>query len=151
MTIVADSSPLVALINIEHIAILPRLFGSLFIPPPILAELSSPRRPESVRRFAANPPSWLQIRAPRNNPSIPGLHPGEEAAINLATELNADLLLMDEKEGRTVAMSRGLTVTGTVGLLERAAEERAPSPACDSPNKSGTWKRPKNLVGTANG
>jgi len=46
----------------------------------------------------------------------------EREAILLAHELQADFLLIDEEDGRQVARSRALTVTGTLGVLERAAE-----------------------------
>jgi predicted nucleic acid-binding protein len=47
---------------------------------------------------------------------------GEREAILLAQEVRAEVLLMDEQDGRQAARSRGLTVTGTLGVLERAAE-----------------------------
>ena len=53
---------------------------------------------------------------------IDGLHDGERAAISLACELKADLLLMDEADGRAAALARHLQITGTIGLLQRAAE-----------------------------
>ena len=34
--------------------------------------------------------------------------------------MKADLLLMDEADGRSLALGLGLPVTGTLGLLERA-------------------------------
>jgi predicted nucleic acid-binding protein len=49
------------------------------------------------------------------------LDAGEEAAILLALELHADLLLMDDEEGVMAARAKGLEVTGTLGLLSRAA------------------------------
>jgi len=55
--------------------------------------------------------------------SIPDLHEGERAAISLAVELKADLVLIDETRGRSEAQARNLPITGTIGILERAAEE----------------------------
>jgi predicted nucleic acid-binding protein len=51
-----------------------------------------------------------------------GLDEGEAAAIALATSLGADLLLMDDRKGAIVARSKGLRVTGTLGVLDIAAE-----------------------------
>jgi predicted nucleic acid-binding protein len=49
------------------------------------------------------------------------LDQGERAAIALAVEINADLLLMDDREGVAVARSKGFSVTGTLGVLNLAA------------------------------
>ena len=54
--------------------------------------------------------------------SLETLDAGEGAAIALAIELHAELLLMDDDEGVTVARAKGLTVTGTLGVLSRAAQ-----------------------------
>ncbi len=49
------------------------------------------------------------------------LDDGEAQAIALALEHRADLLLLDERDGTAAARARGLTVTGTLGTLDRAA------------------------------
>ena len=46
-----------------------------------------------------------------------------EAAIALALELTADLILLDERDGRSAAERAGLHVTGVLGVLLRAKEE----------------------------
>jgi predicted nucleic acid-binding protein len=49
------------------------------------------------------------------------LDPGETEAIVLAKELHAFAVLLDDGEARRKAQQQGLHVTGTVGILERAA------------------------------
>ena len=122
MIVVADSSPLIALINVEQIGVLPSLFGRVFIPDSVANELESPKRPAGVRALIAAAPNWLVVRTPKSIDPIEGLDAGETAAISLAIELNAGRIIMDEKDGRVVAKQRGLVVIGTVGLLEAAAE-----------------------------
>ena len=87
MIVVADSSPLVVLVNIGHVRILPALFREVVIPPQIAAELADARRPQSVRDFIADRPPWLYVRTPACVELIPDLHEGECAAISLAREL----------------------------------------------------------------
>lgn len=123
MIVVADSSPLIVLVKIGHIAILPALFGEVFIPPQIAAELSNEKGSQPVQDFIAEKPKWLRVQAPANLEAIPEIHEGESAAISLASELKADLLLIDETDGRSAALARHLQITGTIGILERAAEK----------------------------
>ncbi len=52
---------------------------------------------------------------------MPDLGDGEREAIVLAQELHADIVLIDEGDGRREAQRRALTMTGTLGVLERAA------------------------------
>ncbi|MGB7161454.1 MAG: DUF3368 domain-containing protein [Tepidisphaeraceae bacterium] len=122
MLVVADSSPLIVLISIGHVDVLPTLFDRVLIPPVVAAELRDSTRPIEVREFIAHPPTWLMERAPARIEPIPTLHAGESAAINLVLEVQADVLLIDEKRGRRAAMDRHIRITGTVGVLELAAQ-----------------------------
>ena len=123
MIVVADSSPLVALVNIGHIDVLPGLFGQVFIPPQISAELIQSKRPQRVRDFIASGPNWLRELVPLAFQPIAFLHAGEVAAISLAEQLRADLLLIDEVRGRRIAAERRIPFAGTIGVLELAADQ----------------------------
>ena len=51
------------------------------------------------------------------------LDPGEQAAIALAQTLPADLLIIDERLGRRIAGDRGISIIGTLGILDGAASQ----------------------------
>ena len=46
-----------------------------------------------------------------------GIHSGEAESILLARELNADLLLINERDGRRAAKKAGIKVKGTIGVI----------------------------------
>lgn len=123
MLVIADSSPLIVLVNIGHIEVLPKLFGEVVIPPAVAAEIAAPARPQGVRDFAAARPPWLRVQAPTAVQQIPALHQGESEALSLAMELHADLVLIDERKAYREAIARKLNAVGTVRVLERAAAE----------------------------
>jgi hypothetical protein len=50
-----------------------------------------------------------------------GFVAGEREAIQLAAEVHANQLIIDDLQGREEAQRRGLRVTGTVGVLREAA------------------------------
>ena len=50
MLVVADSSPIIALINIDYISVVPKLFQQVIIPPQVAAELAQPNKPVGVRQ-----------------------------------------------------------------------------------------------------
>ena len=53
--------------------------------------------------------------------SVPAdLGAGERAAIAVAIETGADLVIPDDRAGRRVARERDLSVTGTIGILIEA-------------------------------
>lgn len=112
------------LVNIGHLEVLPKLFGNVVIPPAVAQELASPSRPQAVRDFAAAPPAWLKTQRPSFIQPIAELHPGETEALSLALELQADLVLIDERKAYREAVARKLNAVGTVRVLERAATEK---------------------------
>jgi predicted nucleic acid-binding protein len=120
---VADTGPLNYLVLIDLIELVPQLFGRLSIPTVVRDELAHPMTPAAVRRWIGAPPGWLSIVAapPGTDPALASLDEGERAAIALAATIKADLLLMDDRAGVAVARGRGIEVTGTLGILDRAA------------------------------
>jgi predicted nucleic acid-binding protein len=120
--VVSDNSPLNLLIRLGQSDILPKLFQQIFSPPEVAHEMMHAKAPQAVRTFMASPPAWLRIVAPRNQSQIPNLDPGESAAINLAIELKA-ILMIDERDARAVASAKGIQIVGAIGVLERAANE----------------------------
>jgi uncharacterized protein len=122
MIVVSDASPLHYLILIEAEHVLPEMFSELIAPPEVLRELSHPKAPERVRRLARNLPKWLRVTAPSSVALDENLGDGESAAIALAIELQANVLLIDERDGTRVARRRGLATVGTLGVLSMAAE-----------------------------
>jgi predicted nucleic acid-binding protein len=121
MIVVSDTTPLNYLILTETAHVLAALFGKVYAPSAVLNELSHSKSPESVRMWAANPPSWLIVRDPANA-GYSKLGRGEAAAISLALDLKADRILIDERDTSREARRQGLTVVGTLGILEEAAK-----------------------------
>ncbi|GAB4179452.1 MAG: DUF3368 domain-containing protein [Coleofasciculaceae cyanobacterium] len=123
MIIVSNTSPINYLILIGHINLLPELFQQIIIPQAVYSELFDASAPSPVQTWIATPPDWLKIQ-PVSQPSdaiLALLDPGERAAILLAQELNADLILLDDMKARRTATERGLAITGILGILDRAA------------------------------
>jgi predicted nucleic acid-binding protein len=122
--VVADTSPLNYLVLIEQVEILPTLFEKVFVPQIVRDELRHNEAPESVRRWIAEPPSWLKIvpaGRDSDDPSLFHLDDGERAAIQLAVRIGAELLLIDDRDGVNAARRKGFAVTGTLGILDLAA------------------------------
>jgi len=124
MIVVADTSPLNYLIQIASDHVLPRLYKSIVIPAAVMTELTDTRAPQAVREWLSNAPSWIEVKPLSFAPelALAYLGPGEREAIQLCEELNANLLLIDERDGRLEAKRRGLLTTGTLGVLLAAGE-----------------------------
>jgi predicted nucleic acid-binding protein len=123
--VVADTGPLNYLVLIGDIELLPKLFERVLTPQTVRDELANREAPAAVRAWIAQPPAWLELQP---NPDIrgddlttPKLDDGERAAIAQALAIKAEVVLMDDQDGVTLARRQGLTVTGTLGVLDLAA------------------------------
>jgi predicted nucleic acid-binding protein len=124
MIVVADTAPLNYLIQIECTGLLAALYGEVVVPSAVLRELESLSSPAAVRLWAEHPPEWAKV-IPVSVPSDPRLEflgPGEREAIQISMDLGADLLLIDERKGRSEAIRRGLRTTGTLGVILTGAQ-----------------------------
>jgi predicted nucleic acid-binding protein len=126
--VVADSGPLRYLIVLKQQALLAELFGEVWIPLIVLRELTNSSTPAVVRDLLSNGPGWLFVKEPTPegvSAINPRLDAGERAALALAKEERANLVLIDDAEGRREALTLGLRLTGALGVL-RLGVERGP-------------------------
>jgi predicted nucleic acid-binding protein len=121
--VVADTSPIRYLLQIDQIDLLPGLFEKIFIPSVVYDELKHPSAPEAVRNWMNSRPDWLEVSvvSASDDPSLRALDEGEKSAIALGLSLRADLILIDDRRGAAVARDKGFEVTGTLGILDLAA------------------------------
>ncbi|MGA2173938.1 MAG: DUF3368 domain-containing protein [Verrucomicrobiota bacterium] len=120
--IVADAGPIHYLILIDCADALPKLFEVVLIPPEVRDELLHRFTPQTVKNWITKSPSWLRTEPVLRSHEVNGLHKGEAAALQLALQANASAVLMDDLDGRAAARRLGLTVIGTIGVLERMSE-----------------------------
>jgi len=125
--IVSNTSPINYLVQIEAIDWLGVLFGSVNVPASVVRELSDPAAPKPVREWVASPPDWLRVHddPPQIRPALRSLHVGEAAAIELSLNRRAGLLLIDDLDGRVAARDLGITVMGTLGVMDAIASRGA--------------------------
>jgi predicted nucleic acid-binding protein len=120
--VVSDSGPLHYLILIGECELLPRLFERLLIPSSVHEELSHPNTPSIIRQSLIALPPWLQVAtATTPEVKIRGLGRGESAALQLASELKSNMILMDDFAARRTARALGFETFGTLSLLEEGA------------------------------
>jgi predicted nucleic acid-binding protein len=125
MRTVSNTSPISNLAIIGQLDLLREQFGKVWIPQAVFAESDSiahVRARQLILQAIEN--GWLLVHEAADihvvNLLLSDLHRGEAEAIALALEMKADLLLIDERDGRRVARESGLTVRGILGVLLRA-------------------------------
>jgi len=131
MRVVCDTSPLILLSKIRRLDLLAELYEEVIIPSSVLDEVGAKpgKEAEQIRALLQSPRFRLRKAMKRTLQELPsGLGRGEREAIALALETRADLVVLDDQQGRRVAREKGLSVAGTVGILIEAREQgRIPS------------------------
>ena len=125
MIVVSDSTPLISLMKASQLDILEKLFGNVLIPEAVFSELTANDAfPEEAALIQKSKSIKVVVVSDHKAVSLlqraTGLDCGESEAIVYADDAHADLLLMDEVQGRKVAKSMGLPIMGSVGILINA-------------------------------
>jgi uncharacterized protein len=118
LIVISDSSSLIAIAAVGHLELLRTLYGEVVVPTAVWNEVTAPNRPGA--RDLVNT-EWIRA-VPVSNRTVIGqlstpVGQGEAEAIALAMELGADVLLIDERRARKLALGLGLPVTGVLGVL----------------------------------
>lgn len=123
MSVVSNASPLINLARIGKLDLLHDLYGELTIPEAVWREVvvEGAGQPGADEVKGA---TWIKRHAVANRQLVHALQQeldaGEAEAIVLASEMEAELLLMDERLGRETARHLGLRYTGLIGVLVEA-------------------------------
>ena len=112
--IVSDTSCIGYLIQTNLLHLLQILYGEIIIPYAVNKEILQLENKGYIA-------TWIKIEQANNLLNVEQykfiLDKGELEAISIGIHLKADLLIIDEKLGRTIAKNIGFDITGLVGIL----------------------------------
>jgi len=119
--IVSNTTPIISLLKLGRLDLLQKLYSQIFIPAAVYKEIEAGKTKKYYQDLSQL--EWINIVEIQDKQAIKfflDLDAGEAEAIVLATEIKADLIILDEKLGRFHAKHAGLKVTGTIGGLVKA-------------------------------
>ncbi|PSB13235.1 DUF3368 domain-containing protein [filamentous cyanobacterium CCP1] len=120
MIVVSDTSALSNLAIVDHLWLLEAIYQTVIIPDVVASELAAA---SNLAILAILQLTWIQTQPLINSELADqlqqdrGLDAGEANALALASELQADDLLIDERLGRQEAIRLGLSIIGILGIL----------------------------------
>ena len=107
--VITDASCFITLDKIDGINLLHSLYKQVITTPEIAAE------------FGKRLPYWVDVKAVLNRDLLydyaETVDIGEASAMALATEIRADLLIIDDAKARRFAKKLELNITGTIGVI----------------------------------
>ena len=126
MIIVSDTSPLINLAAVDQLDLLRKLYDTIVIPQAVYDEIVIEGKGQAGSAEIATS-DWIEVRQIANRPMVKTLEAdldvGEAEAVVLAVELEAGLLLIDERKGRAAAARLGINHIGLLGVLVKAKHD----------------------------
>ncbi len=142
MRVVTNTTPILSLSAINRLSLLNELFGKFYIPCAVYQEIKA----KNSLGYSEIDRMDIEIIAVQNkdylNLLCNELDKGEAEAIVLAKELNADILVIDERLGYKIAQSQQLYPIGTLTILELAKKKNlieCVTPLLDELISKGRW------------
>ncbi|NIM14014.1 MAG: DUF3368 domain-containing protein [Candidatus Aminicenantes bacterium] len=126
--VVCNSSPVIGLAKINRLDIIEKLYQEIIIPEAVFDELITKGKDKDktaeIKRLIDR--NIVTVQEVKNLELIrllrKDLDYGESEVIALALELQADLVILDEKDARDIAEFYNLKKIGLLGILIRAKE-----------------------------
>lgn len=119
--VVSNTTPIISLLKLGRLELLHKLYSQICIPTAVYKEIEAGKTKRYYQDLSQL--DWITIAKIQDKQAVKfflDLDAGEAEAIVLATEINADLIILDEKPGRFHAKHADLKVTGTIGILVKA-------------------------------
>ena len=126
--VVADSSCLIGLSQIEHFELLKELFSEIYIPCAVYDEVVIKGKGEagSEETESALKGGWILKRSVNDKIGVSALSTvlgkGESEVIVLCKELKLDYALVDERKARDMAELMSINTMGVLGIIDIAME-----------------------------
>jgi len=114
MNVVSDTTAITTLLKAEQVGLLRELFNRVFVQQAVWDELKA---------FHSSLPDVELHTVSNSSQRLPGtelLGRGEAEALLLAKELNASLLVTDDRKARAAAKKLNITCVGLVGIVVQA-------------------------------
>ncbi len=124
LKVVSNTTPIISLLKQSRLDILKSLYEEILIPTAVYYEIEAGKNKDYYVDLSKL--DWIKIVPIKDKQAVKyflDLDSGEAESIVLATEINADLIILDEKLGRFHAKHAGLKVTGTIGVLIKAKKQ----------------------------
>jgi predicted nucleic acid-binding protein len=127
--IVSNTSPIINLSKINRLDLLEKLYRKIIIPGAVFKELivkgHYKENIPAIKSLIDN--KIIDVLEVQSNALVIALEkdldPGESEAIALAVEINAELVILDERDARETAEIYNLKKTGFIGILMKAKKE----------------------------
>ena len=136
MIVVSDSTPLMHFAKVGKLELLKSAYGELVISNAVFEETVSEGillGEEDAFLIEKEVGKWIKVVAPQDDATHFSkkykIHEGEAASILLAMQLDADFLLINEKDGRMAAKDSGVKIKGTIGVISDCIKREIIKPA----------------------
>ena len=140
--VVSNATPIISLASVDKLSLLKDLFGKVYVPRAVVNEILTGKYPGHKELDS----DFFEIVEVNNKINLSfllnDLDLGEAESIVVAKEIEADLLLIDERLGYKIAQLQGLPVIGTLTVLLMGKKKgliKAVKPVLDEMIEKGRW------------
>lgn len=124
--VIVNSTPIIVLSNINQLELLQKLYNDIYIPQAVYDEVTEKEDSACLQIKSCN---WIHVCKIKNESEKrmyqAKLHDGEVEVMILAKENPLDTtVIIDDNAAKKIAKFLGLKVTGTLGIILKAKQQK---------------------------